>query len=319
MDFYDSLTQIKLVLVNDLVTSQSLEPSLLRIKINKIIDELDKADSHTDLLKSYTKLMNSTLDIDYDDSATINKLTKSFTAQDRELLAIARDQYVELAYQLNAVEVDKFTAISRVFDEVPKVAVVSENTKKVSKWTVDNFRRFANRQGIRQALDDAATEAGKVAGTDTYEISSHIGARPKCYHDQGKWYTETGKHHIVQGVIIYAKSELSIGEPDGLFGFNCTHVRFPVVEGVTPKGAYENIPEEANFTIYEDRQTQKKLERQVREQQTKLVAAREFGDDKQKQIAQAKVTASRKKLNSFVKERDYLTKNYQNTVPYKLN
>lgn len=100
------------------------------------------------------------------------------------------------------------------------------------------------------------------------EISSHLGARPKCAKDQGKLYDlDNGSGYVKDGNGNKLKyepwSSSSYGEPDGILGINCGHHAYPFAAGKSTQ-IYFPYDEEENDKLYKKIQKQRELERRVR-------------------------------------------------------
>src|SRR5690554_386868 len=112
---------------------------------------------------------------------------------------------------------------------------------------------------VRTAVKTAAVEA-QFARMDEYdidltEVSSHMGARPRCAPYQGKIYSRSGRHPRFPPF-----SETSYGEAAGLLGINCGHRIYPFEEGVSIQRFFPYDAEE-NEQAYKESQKQRYLER----------------------------------------------------------
>ena len=102
------------------------------------------------------------------------------------------------------------------------------------KRTLASSMKMAVRQQMKSATRLVSEDIASELGTDIYEVSSHPDARPKCEEDQGKLYSDTGGtftdiHGVEHEVLPWSDS--SEGEDDGLFGYNCRHIKYPMVAG----------------------------------------------------------------------------------------
>lgn len=150
--------------------------------------------------------------------------------------------------------------------------------------------RRAVMTGLGQIANRINEETAQALGTDFYEVDWHAGARPDHMVWQGK---------------VYSKSQLvsvcGLGEVTGLMGANCYHNYYPFVKGASvrqwsddwlkQKNAEEMEPREwkgKDLTLYDVTQTQRKMERNMRAQRSKIVALKAGGETKEK-IDEAKV------------------------------
>mgnify|MGYP004548957409 FL=1 len=99
---------------------------------------------------------------------------------------------------------------------------------------------------------------------DLVEVTSHAGARPEHAEWQGRIYCLHGK----RGKYKDFYKETGYGTGPGLCGWNCYHNFYPYLEGVSTP-SFEHDPAKrlgiSNNELYEMTQTQRLLERRVRE------------------------------------------------------
>lgn len=99
----------------------------------------------------------------------------------------------------------------------------------------DIFKRLL-RDTMKDSTRDSCDKLAKELGTDVFQISSHANPRPKCAlvekklvsKKRGTYRDSKGKKHKV-----IAWSDTSVGEGDGLFGYNCRHIKYPMVPGIS--------------------------------------------------------------------------------------
>lgn len=120
----------------------------------------------------------------------------------------------------------------------------------------------------------AVWERAEDYGSDIYQVSTHNGARPKCYPWQGKLISRTDWARDVPDidgdmVHVYAQSETSYGAADGLFGVNCKHYPTPFIPGFSALRGYPQDPAE-NAKTYAESQQQRELERALRKEKRDL-------------------------------------------------
>lgn len=149
-------------------------------------------------------------------------------------------------------------------------------------------------------------------------VSAHLGARNKGIghenHEswQGQIYDNDGTFEEVTGY----------GDPDmlGLGGYNCRHNHYAYWEGISPKP--ENISTKENERAYALQQTQRKLERRVRDSRKRLELAKLSGDGKYLTKEKNLLKRRLNDLDEFTKkhslkreyEREHIAKNYN---PYR--
>lgn len=176
--------------------------------------------------------------------------------------------------------------------------------RTISRMTASGIRYIDYDSGRRDRVNVAARRAvltgfrqvqGKInervatdLGTDMYEVSYHVGARPSHQPWQGRVYSMAQLHSVC-----------GLGEVTGLKGANCYHdykpfppgsVRTYTDEQLKQMIDAENTPRTYNgkqYTTYEALQEQRKMERGMRaqRQQIKLLQA---GESDEKDIILAK-------------------------------
>jgi len=143
--------------------------------------------------------------------------------------------------------------------------------------------RRAVMTGFRQIQGKINEQAARELGTDSFEVSYHIGARPSHQEWQGKVYTYNQLEEIC-----------GLGTVTGLHGANCYHDYNAFIPGVSVRTYTdeqleqmmdeENSPKAYNgkeYTMYEALQEQRRLETVMRKtrQDIKLLQEGEAGRD----------------------------------------
>lgn len=122
--------------------------------------------------------------------------------------------------------------------------VDSSGRKRTLANTVKTMIRGQLKNAARMASEDIAN----VLGTNVYEISSHGGARPLCALDQGKLFSDTGGVFVdLNGNkrVVLPWSSSTQGNPAGLFGINCRHIKYPLVPGFSVPSSQDPLKEQA--------------------------------------------------------------------------
>ena len=146
---------------------------------------------------------------------------------------------------------------------------------------VDVAARRAVMTGVSQLTGKITEMNAEKLGTENFEIAWHAGARPS--------------HAVWQGKV-WSKKELvtvcGLGTATGLLGANCYHEYYPFVKGVSERNwsdswlaeqnRKESIPKTFNgkeYTLYEAKQQQRKMETAMRAQREKAVLLKQGGAD----------------------------------------
>jgi hypothetical protein len=157
------------------------------------------------------------------------------------------------------------------------------NIDYASGWhcRVDVAARRAVMTGVSQLTRKISEMNADKLGTEHYEVAWHAGARPS--------------HAVWQGKV-WSKEQLvtvcGLGTVTGLLGANCYHEYYPFVKGVSERNwsdawlaeqnRKESIPKTFNgkeYTLYEARQQQRKMETAMRAQREKAVLLKQGGAD----------------------------------------
>lgn len=164
------------------------------------------------------------------------------------------------------------------------------------KWGTEGYVRTVLTSTIGNVANQMQDERFKQWGVTLVEVSSHLGARPKCAPYQGKIYTiadDPGYPHLY--------NDTSYGDPAGLFGINCGHNKYAFVKGQSTQRYYP-YPKERNEKVYEQSQRQRLLERNIRKAKTRKALLEEIGDSEG--VKQANVILRRRQqaMRDFIEE-----------------
>lgn len=146
---------------------------------------------------------------------------------------------------------------------------------------IDVAARRAVMTGVSQLSGEISEMNAKKLGTDYFEVEWHAGARPTHAAWQGR---------------VYSKEELTtvcgLGNVTGLLGANCYHMYYPFVKGISERNwtdewlveqnRKESIPKTFNgkeYTLYEAKQQQRKMETAMRAQREKVRLLQAGGAD----------------------------------------
>lgn len=169
--------------------------------------------------------------------------------------------YIKAVDDVVASKLISGEALQKSVEKLTKTLLNSGVTSMVDvkgrHWTLEAYSNMVLRSNTRQVSTQTQLTKFDEYDIDLVEISSHIGARPKCALYQGNVFSRSGKNKLYP-----ALSRTSMGEPDGLFGINCGHRMYIYIPG-TPK-TYDEYGKKENEKAYEESQKQRSLERKVR-------------------------------------------------------
>jgi hypothetical protein len=158
----------------------------------------------------------------------------------------------------------------------------------------EGYLNMVMRSTVNNIANDMQDARMNDFGVDLLEVSSHMGARPGCAPFQGRIYSRSGTHPKYP-----AFATTSYGNPAGLFGVNCRHVKYPFIEGFS-KRTYKPYSEEKNRQAYEESQQQRHLEREIRKAKRELGMMQAMGDDVAIKEASKKVKDAQADMREFI-------------------
>ena len=163
---------------------------------------------------------------------------------------------------------------------------------------------------MRSTLGNTARAAQNMRcdqyGIQLIEVSSHMGARPKCAPYQGRIFSRDGTSGVTTDLngnkISYTPlSSTSYGQPDGLFGINCGHVQYPYLQGLSIQ-RYFPYDEEENAERYKQFQRQRAMERDIRVTKRECMMLQAAGDEEGLQKASQRLRAKKQKYSQYSKD-----------------
>ena len=159
------------------------------------------------------------------------------------------------------------------------IPIITYRNAETGTVTVENKVDVAVRRHIRTqiAQDGARMTLERIEASDVtlVEVSSHEDSRPSHAEWQGRCYSLRGEQ-VIDGTRYPDFYEATrYGQVDGLLGANCRHSFGPYRHGTAR--AYEPDPKHpsglSGAEVYEYEQTQRHLERQIREAKRELRGA----------------------------------------------
>jgi len=168
--------------------------------------------------------------------------------------------------------------------------------RKGRKWTTEAYVNTVMRSMSNKIANDMQDVRMDEYGVDLIEVSSHLDARPKCAPYQGRIYSRSGRHPKYPPL-----SSTSYGDPAGLFGINCRHVKYPYIEGVSKQRFHPYDLKEVS-KAYKQSQKQRYLERKIRQAKRELKMMEALGDQEGIKAAKAKVRERQARMRAFINE-----------------
>lgn len=186
------------------------------------------------------------------------------------------------------------------------------------EWSPEAYINMDIRTTVSNTANAAQDARCDDYGIDLIAVSSHPGARPKCAPYQGRVFSRSNKSGIAHdgnGKEIHYEplSSTSYGEPDGLFGINCRHKKYPFIDGVNFQ-RYFPYDKEENDKRYKEIQEQRRLERKVRSTKREADMLNEIGDTDGAKAARVKLKEQRKAYRTYCDEHELTQRNDRLTV-----
>lgn len=226
--------------------------------------------------------------------------TTALQASQGAYIDIVNRAYLETSLGVRSYQDAIRTAVRDLADKgITGANYKSAKTGRVTRASVDVAVRRSVLTSTSQMAGGIQAQRAKEWGANLVEVTSHLDARPDHAAWQGQIYSLEG------GTAEYPNLAQSTGygTVTGLMGANCRHMFYPFFEGLSEQ-TYEPYDLEENQREYEESQEQRALERDIRQQKNRVLAADAIGDDETKLIAQIKLKEKEAKLNGFLDRTD---------------
>jgi NACalpha-BTF3-like transcription factor len=187
-------------------------------------------------------------------------------------------------------------ALRESISELSKKGTPALIDKAGRHWSTEAYMNMIMRSSVNNVANAMQDARMDDYGVDLVEISSHMGARPKCAPFQGKIFSRSGYNNRFPSL-----STTSYGQPDGLFGINCRHIKYPYVPGLSIK-RYQPYNEKKNRERYEEMQQQRYLERRIRQAKRELGMMNAVGDEIGMKMARKKLRDRQADIRDYIDE-----------------
>ena len=258
--------------------------------LKDIGDYVDREELKDILNQSYKQTLNNFKEMNTTailTTANKNRINKAMN----NILSGALTQEQGIRKAVNELSEEGITGV--IFESGRKMGLVEYARMNITTASMTCTRDLVNERMSEYDIDLVA-------------VSSHSGARPKCFPYQGEIYSWSGKSDKYPSIY-----STSYGEPDGLFGINCRHFYTPYVEGMG-KYKVDEISERKNDKIYEETQEQRYNERMIRKYKRQSEGLKSAGLDNTR--ANKKVLEWQKKQRKFINKTG-LTRQYNREQP----
>lgn len=197
-------------------------------------------------------------------------------------------------------------ATRKTIRELAQKGIPAFVDKRGREWSPEAYVMMDMRSTLGNTARAAQDARCDQYGINLIEVSSHMGARPKCAIDQGKIYSRDGTSGVTTDgagnkIHFTPFSQTSYGQPDGILGINCGHVQYPFAEGINFQ-RYFPYPKEENDRRYMQFQQQRAMERGIRAAKRECMMLQETGDTEGLQKASLRLRNQREKYRAYCKE-----------------
>lgn len=214
---------------------------------------------------------------------------------------------------LNAETGKVVTGVSTLQQAVKKAVVTMRDAGVTGftdvsgrKWSAEAYVRTVVKTTCSNAANQGVIDRNRQYGNDLIWVRTNATARPGCYPWQGKVISmENRARSVTDGdgktVRVYAASETTYGQPDGIYGVNCHHGPMNVfIPGASFVRAAK-VDKETSDEGYRLTQEQRRLERAVRYAKRDATMLEAAGADKDAiERAKLRVRVRQKKVRELI-------------------
>ena len=253
----------------------------------------------------YTWAVNATKDYE---QKLIEKLMSASNAEElgEQLAKVQKALNTATSSVLVGAEA-RTEALSRVVKQLADEGITGYIDAGGHHWSPEAYMNMDIRTTIHNTAIQAQIERAAEYGVQTFQISSHSGARPLCAPYQGKFYSWDGSEGTItdlDGHEFWYESiqNTSYGEPAGIFGINCGHFPQTFVDGYSIPRFGPTEDEAKNAEEYRESQKQRQLERNVRQAKLEAIAQDAAGNKEAFKTAAEKVRQANADYKAYCKE-----------------
>lgn len=267
-------------------------PAMKKV-VNNINTTGKDTSSITSILNSFKRYANDM--INYTNTSCLQ-------ASNKKYLEVVNTAYLDVQTGLRTFEQSVTRATKRLADEGIRIQTYKTgNTINVRSGVARNIK---TQTAI--ASRDIQDSYAKDFDLTLFEVSSHAGARPLCFPYQGKIYDEgdnSGEVEDIKGdkFVYDSVSNTSIGKLAGLFGINCTHMKYYIEDGKFSK-AFDIYKKKENDIIYAYDQKVNYFKNEIEKEKRRLEGFKNTNNKEQEASSNQRLKEKRKKLREFKKE-----------------
>lgn len=231
-------------------------------------------------------------------NAYVNQALSTLNLVNTTMLKHSQQMYLDVLNttvgKMLAGTITQQQAVRKTIAEWSNKGIPGFVDKSGRKWSAEAYVNMVCRSTSNNVANEMQDEHMKDYGVDLVETSSHMGARPKCAPYQGRIFSMSGKSKKYP-----AWSTTSYGDPAGILGVNCRHIKYPYIEGMSTQ---RNKPQDfaENDRVYQESQQQRSLERQIKKAKKEVMLLQELGDKEGVRLAKQKVAQRQANMREFI-------------------
>ncbi|MDN6108340.1 MAG: phage minor capsid protein [Lactobacillus sp.] len=296
-------------------TSEQLK-KLIRSNGNEIVDDIDnelkrmskrsvpvssEVDAITDSLVNQTfedlnnNINQTMLTTNYDDNQAL-----------RAYQAIVKQSTLETMTGLKTHEKAIRDNVYKLVDEGIKSDFVD---KAGREWSMESYSRMVVETTAHRTYNDLRLKRMEDFDVVTALMSSHPAAREACAPIQGQVVNVVPMSDSRANPRYDSIYNHGYGDPAGTQGINCHHNLWPFIPDVNTNNQPQYDSEKAQENA-EIQQRQRRLERDIRRQKKRLLAAEELEDKDMQQKCKDVIRAKQKQIRELLEENDFLVRDY---------
>lgn len=186
-------------------------------------------------------------------------------------------------------------------------------------WNLENYVRTVLKSTLGNTYDSIRKERMAEYGVHTVVVSSHAGAREACSRIQGHVIDLRPVEEMPidsEYKSIYDPSwQAYYGTPGGTRGVNCKHLHVVFIPGVSTNNQ-PKFDDELNERVAKNRDTQRRIEREIVKHKKALMVAEELGSDKASYYKMMVGRRQKAMRNHLSENGEYLSRNYKRETVY---
>lgn len=187
-------------------------------------------------------------------------------------------------------------------------------------WSLESYVRTVTKSTLTNTYEEVRKERMADYDVHTVVVTSHAGAREACSRIQSNVVDLREPSEIPDDAeykSIYDPSwGARYGEPGGHRGINCNHLHIPFIPGVNTNNQ-PKFDQELNAEVAKNRDTQRRIEREIRKYKASMMVAGELGNDERANYWKMMVGRRQKAMRDHLEVNGkYLSRNYKREKVY---